>query len=131
MGEFLTNLVNNSKLRIRICITRYPSISFLISLLRNTRSHIFISYLFTCFSMSLLSQYVTRFLLNEEMMYRSIFVLNPINRLEPNRCTTTVFTGNQNDTNLSICSLTPPPRSNVRLFSVIFLIIIATIYCFL
>lgn len=32
---------------------------------------------------------------------------------------------------LSICSLTPPPRSNVRLFSVIFLIIIATIYCFL
>lgn len=31
------------------------------------------------------------------------------------------------NTLLSICSLTPPPRSNIRLFSVIFLIIIATI----
>lgn len=31
---------------------------------------------------------------------------------------------------LSICSLTPPPRSNVRLFSVIFLIVTATILFF-
>ena len=50
-------------------------------------------------------------------------------RTSSGRTRETRETRQENDA-LSICSLTSPPRSNVRLFSVIFLIIIATILFF-